>query len=279
MPRQTTEPYHDFSGGPEITFLPSPTSETQKAVFERAARGARAQGIKCSIEAEPKSKAVGVWGWRNGEKWHKMGHDVLVFERGYLGDRYEWTSIAWNGLNGRGDFCLTGNETFERFAKNHEPLKPWRDDGDKIIIMGQVPGDMSLQGKDLTQFYEMVANLWGQAYKMPVMFKPHPVGVERGKNFQPKLPIFYGNMDEALNEAFIVHTFNSNSAVDAVVAGIPAVSCDQGSMAWDVTSHFVYDRLKPEREQWAARLAHCQWSPDEIERGEFWGRMRCKLEN
>ena len=44
-----------------------------------------------------------IWGW----KQHAVidaGRPVLVMERGYIGDRMAYTSMGWNGLDGRALF-------------------------------------------------------------------------------------------------------------------------------------------------------------------------------
>jgi hypothetical protein len=45
--------------------------------------------------------AICCWGWRRGREWFAKGYDVLVMERAYLDNRFVWTSLGWNGLNGR----------------------------------------------------------------------------------------------------------------------------------------------------------------------------------
>lgn len=260
----------------QITFAPSSRSTHQLELFASAAAGLKRFGVESIIRpgcAHPGTKAVACWGWRAGLQFRRHGHDVLVFERAYLGDRFYWTSLAWNGLNARADFCLPEKLTGERFEKNFEPLKPWKTDGEYIVIMGQVPGDMSLQGYDLAQFYETAAGVLKNIHKKPVYFRPHPHGKT---NFKPDLQPIEGDLEGVIDRAYAVVTYNSNTGVDAVVRGIPALSMDQGSMAYEVTSHALTDKLvRPDRSEWAARLAHCQWRPEEIANGDFWERLGC----
>lgn len=253
-----------------ITFCASQTSATQQDLFTRAAAGLRGIGVNAMMicNQQPETHYVACWGWRKGERLRQRGHDVLVFERGYLGDRFHWTSIAWNGLNGRGKFGVPWEVDSERFEKFYS-MKPWNPDGEYIVIMGQVPGDMSLMGYDMTGYYEQIATRLAGIYGRPVFFRPHPVG----RNFDPRIPVIGGTLDEVLANAFLVVAYNSNSTVDAVVNGIPAITLDAGGMARDVTGHNLSDRIMPDRTRWAARLAHCQWSPEEIDNGDYWKRM------
>lgn len=231
---------------------------------EAVRAGVEAIGGRARIGAAPVTKQVACWGWRAGQQLRAAGHDVLVMERGYLGDRFEWYSLGWNGLNGRAEFrspAVSG-----RFAANFT-LQPWRD-GDHILIAGQVPGDMSLQGRNLLPWYRDVATQarqWG----MRIVFRRHPEVAKRGFQAAPYgAHLSTGSLLEDLARAHLCITWNSNTAVDAVVAGVPAVTMDQGSMAWDVTGHAVMDRLLPDRDAWADRVASCQWKLDEIASGE-----------
>lgn len=253
----------------EITLKPSLRSVAQQDLFALVYDGLRDKGVRVYVtNDEPITRHVACWGWRGGAAYRSRGHEVLVFERGYLGDRFEWTSIGWNGLNGYADFCLPPAPSPEKFERHFE-LKPWRTDGEIIIIMGQVRGDASLRGSDLTSFYEVAAKRLTAAHKKPVFFRPHPAG----NNFAPNIPVIDGDLQQCLKQAALVVTFNSNSAVDAVINGIPAIAFDKGSMAWDVTSHTVEEITRPDREQWAHALAHCQYSPDEIKSGAYWERV------
>jgi len=63
-------------------------------------------------------------------------------------------------------------------------------------------------------------------------------------------------------------TLNSSVAVDAVIAGVPAVTMDEGAMAWDVTSHDASKTITPDRKPWLEWLSWTQWNHDEIRDGE-----------
>lgn len=259
----------------KLTFLASPKNTHQQCLFLGAVEGLLRRGVDARYSTEPEAdtKNVACWGWRGGSVLKAAGHNVLVFERGYLGDRFKYTSIAWNGLNRRGNFCISGDMLHDRFTRHHRLLK-WRDGGDYIVIMGQVPGDMSLMGKDLTAVYEETAKNLKQIHGLPVYFRPHP----HGRNFNPAIPHIQGTLEEALARAYMVVVYNSNSGVDAIVNGVPTIALDEGCMAWDVTGKSLSDRVMPDRRQWAANLAHCQWTPEEINRGEYWDRMQCGAE-
>lgn len=225
------------------------------------------------------------WGWRKGAQLRARGYDVLVVERGYIGDRREWTSLAWNGLNGRGDFCLEDGvrrPDAARRALLKEMVKPWRPaarrKSDIILLMGQVPQDQSLQGKDLEPWYRDMARQARLAHGLPVLFRPHPVAVQKRRHRFNGLAESGGTLSQDLARAWGVVTFNSNSAVDAVLAGVPAMTVDPGAMAWAVTAHEM-NMLgqRPPRAAWAARVSWCQWQLGELCAGVWWDRMQAGL--
>lgn len=193
-------------------------------------------------------------------------------ERGYLGDRFSWYSLGWNGLNGNAEFrTYPRDDNGMRFHRNHGALmKPWRDgsQGRYVLLLGQVPGDAALRGQDLLPWYRTAALNAHNAYEMPVRFRNHPVAEQRGYRLNPSYTErIEGTLEEALAGAFVAVTYNSNSAVDAVLAGVPTVTVDRGSIAWDVCAHHVGSIARPDRGPWASRLAWKQWRLNEIAQG------------
>lgn len=252
-----------------ITVIANPKAGHQITHQEALIDGLAAHGIHAQARASGaavKTRCVACWGWRLGIQLRAAGHDVLVMERGYLGDRFKWTSLAWNGLNGHAEFPKL-EPTPDRFINNFD-LKPWRPDGDYILLMGQVPGDASLQGRDLQRWYEDTAKVAETVYKKPVIFRPHPEALKKGhKQKIDGLKNCTLPLEDSLEFAHLVVTFNSNSAVNSIVEGVPAIAFDKGTMAWDVVGRRIGERLTPCRKKWAESLAWKQWTIQEITSG------------
>lgn len=251
-------------------------SPHQQVHAEALAKGVWAHGITpiLTTRGNPvRTKRVACWGWRYGQLLRDRNCDVLIMERGYLGDRFAWTSLGWNGLNGRATFYPKDDPS--RFNQ-HFTLKPWKSGGDYVLLVGQVPGDASLGGLDLTRWYQDTAKQAATAYGLPVRFRPHPLADRHGGPSRPVAgaPTINGELAGALEGAAVAITFNSNAGVDAVLAGVPTVTLDQGSMAYDVAGHAIGERLTPPREEWAARLAWCQWTLAEIKDGTAWASVQ-----
>lgn len=218
-----------------------------------------------------------VWGWRAGARIRDHGFDkpILVLERGYLGDRFFWTSLGWDGLNGRARWNAA-QDNGERFWRHHGHLAcEWEHHDGYALIIGQVPGDMALEGVNIDEWYrEAGALLWAKG--IDTRFRPHPEAVKRGhiSTVPPHVHI-EGTLDEAFSGASMVVTWNSNAAVDAALAGIPTIAMDEGSMAWPVAAHSLAEPLvTPDRDGWFRDLAWRQWTADEIASGLAWEVVR-----
>jgi hypothetical protein len=206
------------------------------------------------------------------------GNHYLVLERGYIGaleNRRRWTSMGYDGLNGRADFCNAGAgpDRWDRYFAGF--MQPWKDGGDYALLMGQVRGDASLAGIDIEAWYGEAAQRLGDL-GWTVMFRPHPNDPTVAPDGAYAL---VGSLEGALASAAFVVTWNSTSGVDAVLAGVPTVAMDRGSMAWDVAAHSIEDvPFRPARLVWSARLAWTQWSDDELASGETWEHLRRKFD-
>ncbi len=263
-------------------------ADHQWVAAEAIRTGFKQHGIDAHIVTQeaPLADVVVCWGGRQAHRVMTKGRRTLVIEAGYVGDRgwvskglLNWYSLAWDGLNGRGKVPAVGDGG-ERWRKHFDGmLKPWKTGGDAVVIMGQVPGDASIEGVDMRRWYASAIES-SKRFGLPVYFRQHPVAIERGYTEVPAgVPRLGGSMADALAMAHHVVTYNSNSAVDAVLAGVPAIACDEGSMAWPVAGHGLdAEPPTPDRTEWAHRIAWRQWKKDEIEAGMAWDYLKGGLE-
>jgi hypothetical protein len=239
-------------------------------------KGIKACGDQVTIsdDINPGADVQAFWGLkrRPGKVALARGYDCLIIERAYLGNRHKWRAMGWNGLNGWADFKNHDVEP-DRWDKYwREGLKPWKKGGDYALIIGQVPGDAALRGLDIYQWAAEVAEE-AHRYYPSVKFRNHPDVASRGWGI-PNADLQEGTLEQAFAECAVVITYNSNTAVEAVYNGVPAVSMDGGSMAWDVTTHDLSEPLyREDRHDWGRRIAYSQWLPNEIESGEAWRHL------
>lgn len=221
------------------------------------------------------------WSWHVGRTFREKGYDVLVMERGYIADRFHWTSLGWNGLNGRATFGNVHDDGRRWRMHFAQLMRPWRPEpaaDAPILILGQVPTDAAVRLRHPFKYpawIEETARLL-QIHERPLVYRPHPEALKRGGDRPPwGTEIDKGPLAASLARCAWAVTLNSNSAVDAVLAGVPTVTVDHGAIAWDVTGHRREERPpQVDREAWARRLAWKQWLPSEIEDGTAWSVVR-----
>lgn len=242
-------------------------------------QGLARHGIQAVMRQEAEqADLIVLWGVRRKDvikRQRERGGEICILERGYLGDRFHWTSVSFGGgLNGNAGFRGVSDDPAR--LNQHFPgiLQPWRKQEGYALLIGQVPGDMSIAGKNISRWYhEAAADLKEAGYN--VHFRSHPLADQNG--FRPEkidgVTQICGTLDETLAGAALVATFNSNTAVISVAGGIPTIAADKGSMAFEVTGRHAKDIVTPDREPWAARLAWKQWSLEEIASGECWARV------
>jgi hypothetical protein len=192
--------------------------------------------------------------------------DVLVLETGYInrGDGINHHYAAgFNGLNGRADFRNKGMPG-DRAGLLGVDLKPWRKDGDHILLCGQVPWDASVDHVDFNGWM-LSTHDYLQRFRRKIVARTHP------QIRDPGVPL-----SKHLENCWAVVTFNSNAGVEAVINGIPAFAADPGSMAWDVANihleEMEYPRMS-DRGQWLNDLAYAQWTPAEMSNGDAWRHL------
>lgn len=219
-----------------------------------------------------------VWTWRQLdliEEMRSTGRRVLVMERGHLQPRRGWLSLGLDGLAGRGIYppCADSGERFERNFGNM--VKPWRSGGNYVLLIGQVPGDAALHGLHMEPWAQSVTDtLTERGHR--VVWRPHPKVVAKGlSDFCPAgAEKSSRNLDDDLANARMVVVWSSTTAVEAVLAGVPTIAMDEGSIAWPVTGHdLVSGAPTPDRTEWLHALAWKQWNIGEVRSGLAWDHI------
>jgi hypothetical protein len=218
----------------------------------------------------------------------KIGHDeqvcdlfearggtVLILENGYL-QRVDKSMYAISVHGHCGSGWYPYDDDVDRFVPLGFVQKPWRTEGKHVLVCGQ----RGVGGKVMAS-----PAGWGQRLKinteLALMERGTPTREVRLRshpgNFVPKIPL-----EQDLKDAWACVVWSSACGVRALVEGIP-VFCD--APAWicrDVayrpkvlnrnftTPKFTYDQVRIALN----RMAHGQWSVEEIRSGEPFARMR-----
>lgn len=212
------------------------------------------------------------------ETQRRQGKPVIVIDSGYL-RREAYFMVGANGLNGYAEF-FNKNMPSDRWDALALPINPWRTEGTHVLVCGQVPWDASVQHLDHTGWCRSVVAKLNRITNRPIRFRPHPKA--NGVNYNVG-GLAETSTNEMLATDFVdchaVVTQNSNAATDALLAGIPTITMEKGSMSWGYTGHDltgIEDPLMLDRRQWACDLAFSQWRSDEF--GKAWEHLKEGLE-
>lgn len=214
---------------------------------------------------------------RAGQYWYGPSAIYGVKESTYLiwrnikSARQPWWYID-NAYFGRGEYFRitrdaiqpdgTGEPDWDRWRSFNIPVRGWRNKGDHILVCEQSDDFMRLTcGIDRDQWRAKVKRVLSEHTDRPIIWRkkddPSPI-----RDFMRRC------------HAVVTHT--SNSAVDAVLAGVPVFltgpSAARAVGCTDLTK--IETPLTPDGvERWAAVLAGQQWTLDEMRSGQAWSAL------
>lgn len=204
---------------------------------------------------------------------HQARHGAgmnLVMERGFI-HRKHYYMLGWGGLNGRADF-RNSNSPPDRWLDLDVNLQPWRPHGNHVLVCGQVPWDASVQHTNHAAWCQQTVQTLLETSQRPVRFRPHPLQKDAvDMNGLPVEISQASTLQEDLEDAWAVITFNSNAGVEATLGGVPAFAADRGAMGYSILNKDlsqIEDPCMPDRQQWLYDLAYTQWTLDEIAQGK-----------
>ena len=185
--------------------------------------------------------------------------------------------VARNGIHAYGEHLDFNAADSHRFEELKIKPKPWREDGEHIVIAYQsLP--LAVDGMLRVEWFSQALATLSRITRRPIVVRPHPkstkeeieeipsdgVVVSKGKTFM-----------EDLEDAWALVTYDSNAAVEAAVAGVPIFTGGR-TMASPVSNFHLSDIEQPrmpDREQWLNWLAYTQWKVSEMELGIPWGTL------
>ena len=228
-----------------------------------ALRGLQAQGVSCHVTSSRIRVSGGLPILLGTTLWREIEATgpFLLVDRCSFGDPTHCVSLVRDGHGRRGDHRVPERLTGERWETHGQPVIPWRADSREIVLCGQTR-TYSPHFRRPDDWYAKVAGACTH-YRPHPASRPHSVigadkrGLPESSNWQ---------------DCGLAVTLNSSVGVEAVLAGIPTVTMDEGSMAWDVTGHDVASPQTPDRTSWLHWLAWTQWSHNELEEGSPWLR-------
>ena len=204
---------------------------------------------------------------------------TIVLEVGGIKRGTTW-KVGLNGINRAAYFGEQDNDR-TRAANLGLACKPWRSDGNYVLICGQ--HDKSLQWQGMPRMSNWFLNTYDEIRKhtdRPIIFRPHPrcrlEHIERGlKNVIRQEPQHvngtYDDFDMQFNNIWATVSHSSNPGIHSVISGVPSF-VSNSSLAYPVANdidllHNIEDPLMPDRTQWLNDYAWTEFTVDEISQG------------
>lgn len=265
-----------LSRGPD-----SHSYEIEKQLVIGARQHAGEAKLASIHEPLPPAEVYALWGARRDDiikRVRDADNHVLIMERGYLLDRFKYYSCTLDGLNGHGTPLLQGKNNFHNTPGVEALLKPnvFNKDG-YILVLGQVPNDASVAHVNYKSWCDTTVRAIRNMTDKPICWRAHPLD---------KTPYYPDNVIRCLSTNTLEQdasgakwcvTFNSNSAVDVTLMGVPCIVMDKGSMAYKVTEHHLNAIMGPpsarngtSRLEWLSWLVDCQWTAQDFTNGKVW---------
>lgn len=219
---------------------------------------------------------------RNRSVWdhcQRTGQSVIVLEVGGIKRGTTW-KVGLRGINRDAYFGDSGNDG-TRAQKLGLNFKPWRTDGEYILIAGQ--HDRSLQWQNQPSMSNWFLHTYDEIRKhtdRPIIFRPHPrcrlPEIERGLKYvyrqEPRhIDGTYDDFDMAFDNIWATVNWCSNPGIHSILAGVPSFVSTH-SLAYDVGNdidflHDIENPLIPDRTQWLNDYAWTEYTVDEIAQG------------
>lgn len=219
---------------------------------------------------------------RNKDIWtrcRELRKPVIVLEVGGIKRGTTW-KVGLNGINRDAYFGPSNNDS-DRHRLLSLSLKPWRQQGDNILLCGQ--HDKSLQWQNMPRMSNWFLNTYDEIRKhtdRPIIFRAHPrcrlEHIERGLKHvcrqEPKhVNGTYDSFDMGFNNIHCTISYSSNPGIHSIIEGVPSF-VSPSSLAYDVANdidflHDIENPVMPDRTQWINDYAHTEYTVEEIANG------------
>ena len=267
-----------------------------KPIFNAFAGGAKSLGHDITFNSNDGGIDV-IWSvlWngrmaQNKAIWERnlaQSKPVVVLEVGGIKRGTTW-KVGLNGINRDAFFGDAGNDSGRSDLLNLR-LKPWRTDGEFILLCGQHEKSEQWRNQPRMSQWVMdtIENIQAHTDR-PIIFRPHPrcrlEAIEtQYKNVyrqDPRqVPNTYDDFDMNFENIYCTVSWTSNPGIHSVIEGIPAYT-SHSSLAWDVSIKSltnINNPPLPDRTQWLNDYAYTEWTVDEISQGIPIKRLTSKL--
>lgn len=185
----------------------------------------------------------------------------LQVDNGYL-HRVRWEghySLSWGGQRQCHEYLWSIPQSPERFAALHEEIKPWRFDGDDILLLTPSVKQGNILGFDVHQWARQVSDHIQRHTKKRV--------VVRIKRYNVDIPLRDVLQSQSI---FVAVGYNTKGLVECLLEGLPVFSlgpCVTQWMGKSDLSAINFPIYPHNRVEFFERLSNTQWLLSEIAEG------------
>jgi hypothetical protein len=159
-------------------------------------------------------------------------------------------------------------------------LKPWRSNGNHILLCLQRNGGWSMQGLNSVNWMDQTIMNIRKYSNRPIVVRAHP----GDKKIKSILKINHKNVSLSTKEnlvddlkgAWATVVYNSSPSVASAIEGVPIFLTDpqpKNSQSFDVANtdiSNIENPTMPDRQTWIEKLSMCHWKFDELKSGAAW---------
>lgn len=244
--------------------------------------------------------------WKDRDKpWHNVKRDVVSKAQKYIvietplvgrGEVKDVGDDVWYRVGLNGFLADTGNFNNKRRPADRweivqqelgVEIKPYREDGEFILLTLQVPGDASLRGLVIEDWAYETTHKIRQYTDRPILIRTPQVmktfNLDTLYKIRDELPnIDYQVGDKqslipTLEKCWATVAYSSGMGIDSYINGVPCFTMDKANFAYSLGNtnlKNIESPKLPKREQWLNNLCYAQWSEQEMNEGLAWRHMK-----
>jgi len=208
----------------------------------------------------------------------------------YARPEHQWHRYSLNSVypnDGVYFFDKLDDSKWLTFSRWHGvDLKPWRTEGNHILILCQRPKGWNMLGNDQDQWLDKMISKIRKHSQRPIVVRMHPGDGTRFKQIE-KIQKRYGkavsisekeNIRDELINCWCAIGFNSTPNVVSAISGVP-VYLEDPKHSWAADIAFTDLSLVEnppllDRSQWIKKIANIHWSNDEVVQGKLWQAIK-----
>lgn len=220
--------------------------------------------------------------------WLSIDSNVFIYRD--RANPHKYLRYSFNGVFPKtGIYCNDnpGVDNWNNIRRDYNmDLKPWRTQGNHILITLQRPLGWSMRGNNLMSWLESTFSNIRKHSDRPIVMRWHPGDWKNFPQYAPILEKYKATVSPQekhilsdLENCWALVCHNSTPSSVATIEGVPAFITDDPGycQAGDIANRdfsLLENPSMPDRDLWIRKLAQCHWSFEDTQSGRCWAHMR-----